>query len=154
MCELTCAFVSVCVCNRVYIWAAAVPNPLSVRRRSFKLALAHIHIPHAVCVCAQWLSNCITDVISMFICSCQSFDSLCNASMFVNLSTGVLVCVCVCMRVYVCTRNKKSAQSTYYTSVVIKGSDKMTYTHAHTEQTFTHTHRHTAATRPESCTCS
>lgn len=41
-----------------------------------------------------------------------------------------------------CTRNKKSAQSTYYTSVVIKGSDKMTYTHAHTlahtEQTFTH----------------
>lgn len=108
-----------CVCNRVYIWAAAVPNPLSVRRRSFKLALAHIHIPHAVCACAQWLSNCITDVISMFICSCQSFDSLCNASMFVNLSTGVLVsvCVCVCACGCKCVHATKRAHNQHTTQV-------------------------------------
>lgn len=35
------------------------------------------------------------------------------------------------MCVYLSTCNKKSAQSTNYISAVIKGSDKMTHTHAH-----------------------
>lgn len=151
MCELTCAFVSVCVCVWVIasIFGLLLCLILCQSEEEALSLLWHTFIYRMLCVRVQWLSNCITDVISMFICSCQSFDSLCNASMFVNLSTGVLVCVYVYVGVSVYTQQKERTINILHKCRNKRLRQDDIHTQTHTEQTFTHTQTHSSDTPRE-----
>lgn len=95
--------------------------------QSFKLALAYIHTYICMYILRTDIVACSgCQTVELILATC-SFVLAKVLTAFVMLTQHVSICVYMC---FVClpTCNKKSAQSTNYISVVIKGSDNTTNT--------------------------